>query len=217
MYPPTEDAIHILANFLTFKHTPKEGKEALQPIHDTRPQGPVMEVFCKPTTLGEQYDMQTKANPRHFRYLSENAYIANAAPVPAVLRKAFTTLPTKRSSALYFSMNPTSRRNLGVDQMALSMQSDHYFAVYTVWEDEAEDEKCHQWVKDVMKSVEGESLGSYLGDADFRMRRAKFWEEVEGRKVMSIREKWDPEGRICGFLGGNERDHLGNVLEWSET
>jgi hypothetical protein len=217
MYPPTESTIHIVANFLAFKHTTEEGQIALQPIHDTRPQGAVMEVFCSSTTFDEQYCMQTKANPVNFRYLSENAYIANSVSIPAVLRQAFTTLPTKLSSALYFSMNPTSRRSLGGDEMALSMQSDHYFAIYAVWNDEAEDVKCRQWVKDVMKGVENDSVGSYLGDADFRVRTARFWGAEEGEKVMDVREKWDPEGRICGFLGGGERGHLSNVLQWTEV
>jgi hypothetical protein len=216
MYPPGESEIQILANFLAFKPTREEAKTALKPIHDSRPRGAVSERVCEPTTLQGQYDMQAACNPVRSRYISENAYIANDAPVPVVLRQAFTTLPTRASSALYFSMNPTSRRRLGGEAgMALSMQSDHYFAVYTVWEDEKDDESCRKWVNDVMKSVECESVGSYLGDADFRVRRARFWGEEQGKRVMSLRQEWDPEGRICGFLGGDSRENLGNVPEWA--
>jgi hypothetical protein len=101
--------------------------------------------------------------------------------------------------------------------MALSMQSDHYFALYTVWEDLKDDERCQKWVKDIMTGVEKHSVGAYLGDSDFQVRRTKFWEDSQAGKLMDVRRKWDHEGLICGYLDEGDKSGvkgLENVHEW---
>lgn len=92
--------------------------------------------------------------------------------------------------------------------MMLSMQSDHYFSVYAVWEEEKDDGVCDGWVRDVfarLEEQEGTLAGSYLGDADFQFRKAggKFWGEGRG-DPRDVKAKWDGEGRICGLLEGHE-------------
>lgn len=89
--------------------------------------------------------------------------------------------------------------------MALSMQTDHYFALYTVWEDKADDARCQGWVKDVMSKLEKHSRGAYLGDSDFQIRRTKFWEDANARRLMELRRKWDPNGVICGYLDQDDK------------
>lgn len=222
----------IIANFLTFKPNKAEGEAALRPMHDDpgRPPNPLVEDFAKPTTLPEQYAPQALANPEGHRYCSENAYVSNDADVPAVLERAFTTLPHRKAFALYYSMYPTSRRphyrNYGGEHagyqgdagsMALSMHTDHYFALYTVWEDEKDDEKCVGWTHSVAREVERSADGSYLGDSDFQHRRTKFWRDENAKRLMEIRRKWDPEGRICGYLDDGDKsgvDGLKNEFEW---
>lgn len=226
LHVPEREAPVVMANFLAFKSTRAAGEAALRPLHDDarRPAGAFVESFAAPTSLPAQYAPQEAANPEGHRYCSENAYVRNEADVPAVLREAFTTLPSRKSFALFLSMNPTSRRGhymAGVDDvgsMALSMQSDHYFALYTIWEDEKEDEKMVGWVQDVMKGVERHAVGSYLGDADFELRRTKFWRDENATRLMEIRRQWDPQGRICGFLDqgdGSGSKGLKNEFEWS--
>ncbi|GKT46374.1 6-hydroxy-D-nicotine oxidase [Colletotrichum spaethianum] len=225
--PPGATAPQIMANFLSLSPDP----ELLAPVHASHPPDPLATVVATPTSLPLQYVDQDAANPPAHRYISENAYVANDADVPAVLKKAFTELPTPQSFALYFSMNPCSRRQQrqqrqqqaggggggGMPDMALSMQSDHYFALYTVYPDAADDERCQGWVSDVMAGVERHSVGSYLGDADFRYRRTKFWGAEQGARLMEVRRKWDPTGRIAGFLDPEDKSRaegLKNEFEW---
>ncbi|KAL0941866.1 uncharacterized protein CTRU02_204629 [Colletotrichum truncatum] len=231
--PPGATSPQVMANFLSFSPTP----DPLIPLHSSHPSRPLSTVFATPTSLPQQYCDQDGANPPAHRYISENAYVSNDVSVPAVLKKAFTTLPTPQSFALYYSMNPCSRRpQLGpgaaaateadkkdgevkaMPDMALSMQSDHYFALYTVYPDAADDERCLGWVRDVMADVEKQSAGSYLGDADFRYRRTKFWGDEQGKRLMKARKEWDPEGRICGFLDFEDKsgaEGLKNEFEWA--
>jgi len=212
---PAEDPV-IMSHFVTFKDSDDEAISSLKKINDTHPPGAVMESMCKPTSLSLEYDDQACANPEKHRYTSDNAYIDNDANVTEVLRTAFNTLPKdSKTFALWYSMYPCSRRNL--PDMALSMQSDHYFALYTVWEDRKDDERCNQWVKDVMKDVETQSIGAYLGDSDFQIRRSKFWDGSKARRLMEVRRKWDPQGFICGYLDKGDKSGvsgLENVHEW---
>lgn len=97
------------------------------------------------------------------------------------------------------------------------MQSDHYFALYTVWEERKDDDRCNEWVKNVMSDVEKHSVGAYLGDSDFQVRQTKFWQDSEAARLMDVRRKWDSEGLICGYL--NEGDTSGteglqNLHSW---
>ncbi|KAF6808706.1 hypothetical protein CSOJ01_07378 [Colletotrichum sojae] len=223
--PPGASEPQVMANFLSFGG----GPEPLIPLHSSHPSKPLSSVFATPTSLPRQYADQDAANPPAHRYISENAYVKNDEDVADVLREAFTTLPTPQSFALYFSMNPCSRRRqLGpgetvtdtaatMPDMALSMQSDHYFALYTIYPDAEDDERCRGWVRGVMEGVERRSAGSYLGDADFRHRRTRFWGEEQGARLMRVRREWDPEGRICGYM--DEADDKGveglkNEFEW---
>ncbi|KAI1129380.1 FAD binding domain protein [Nemania abortiva] len=196
--------IEIIAGFLSFKSSKAEAREAMRRVHDSRPAGAKIEVFCDPTDFACQYAGQREEQPTGYRFCSDNVYINNdTADVPGVLETAFTTLPTQKSFVLYFAMNPTSRRPL--PDMAHSLHSDHYVAVYTIWDDAADDARCTGWVREVMKGVERHSAGSYMGDADFQQRTTRFWTEENGERLREIRGKWDPEGRICGYLDAGDR------------
>jgi hypothetical protein len=112
-------------------------------------------------------------------------------------------------------MNPCSQRKL--PDMALSMQSDHYFALYTVWQEEKDDPRCLEWVRNVMTRVEKHSVGAYLGDSDFQTRKTKYWANKNAMRLMEIRRKWDPEGRICGYLDQGDKSGtkgLDNAYQW---
>lgn len=214
-YPDGEDEMRLFILFVTMKDEAHEAEAALRPAQESRPAGCVAEWFCKEDSLEEQYINQARANPEGHRYCADNAYIKNDADVPTVLEEAFTTLPHKKSFALWFAMNPCSQRKL--PDMALSMQSDHYFALYTVWEDAHDDPRCQAWVRNVMKGVERHSVGAYLGDSDFQVRKTKFWSDDNARRLMEIRRRWDPQGRVCGYLDEGDQSGtrgLDNAHQW---
>jgi hypothetical protein len=206
----------LLTSFLTFQKTDEAAIASLRAVNENHPPGAIMEAPNQPTSLANEYCGQDIANPERHRYVAENAYVSNDADVTEVLRKAMTTLPEgSKAFTLWFSMYPGSRREL--PDMALSMQSDHYMALYTVWEDEKDDDRCKKWVKDVMEEVEKHSVGAYLGDSDFQVRRTKFWGDEQAKKLMEARRKWDPKGTICGYLDEGDKSGtkgLENVHEW---
>lgn len=196
--PAEADHICINAHFVTFKNTREEAVKSLEVANMTRPEGFLVEIVNEPTSLAEEYKAQVIANPSGHRYCAENGYIKNDRNVTAVLEPAFTTLPHPKAFAIWFAMNPCSRREL--PEMTLSMQSDHYFAVYTVWEGESDDERCQKWTRDVMKDLAPHCEGAYLGDSDFQVRQTKYWTDDKAKRLIEIRRQRDPIGRICGYL-----------------
>lgn len=211
---------HFMVLFVTFKTNDKEARAALQPAQDTAPPGHVVSWFANETSLPLQYDDQHAANPSGHRYAVDNSYIKNDADIVSVMEKAVTTLPSSKSFALWYGMNPCSRRSTAdgtFPDMALSMQSDHYFATYAIWEDEKDDSRCQSWIKAIFAEAQVHSEGSYLGDADFQVRPTRFWDTEQGARLMAIRKKYDPQGRIAGYLDAGDKsrtDGLANVHEW---
>jgi hypothetical protein len=130
------------------------------------------------------------------RYFCDNAFIENDADIPAILEKAMITAPSKETYSFWYPLNPWSQKE--PQDMALSLRTDHYLALYTICKDKEDDTKCEAWVQDVMNDVKEYSHGSYIGDVDLQVRTTKFWGDEQGKKLMEIRRKWDPQGIICG-------------------
>lgn len=208
--PPGIDELCIIPLFVTFQESEEACRAALERANSTRPEGFIVEEPNKQTSLAKEYRDQANANPQGHRYCAENGYVKNHVDVAEVLKPAFTTLPTKKAFALWYAMAPCSRREL--PDMALSMQSDHYFALYTVWKDEVDDDRCQKWVRDIMKTVAPECEGAYLGDSDFQVRQTKYWTDDKARRLMKLRNVWDPAGRICGYLDHGDQAGLAGLL-----
>jgi hypothetical protein len=201
----------IIANFLAFKSSRAEAEQALRRLHDDRPGSPNFEMFCEATTVDAQYCRLEEVDPKDHRYCADSSFLGNDADIVSILESVFTSLPTPETNTLYLAMNPVSRgpqyRNNANDRgMALSMQTDHFFAAYAVWDEEGDDERCTAWVRDAFKELEGHEDGSYTGDADFQVRKAKFWADENASRLMEIRRKWDPEGKICGYLDEGDKN-----------
>ncbi|TKX18295.1 FAD-linked oxidoreductase-like protein 2 [Elsinoe australis] len=205
--PPGINQKCIVALFVTFKDSEEECLAALKPGNESRPEGFVVEDVNRPTSLAKEYCDQAGANPQGHRYCADNGYVNNHEDVVEVLEPAFTTLPNGKAFALWYAMAPCSRREM--PDMALSMQSDHYFAIYTIWEHEKDDDRCQDWTEGVMKKIAPKCDGAYLGDSDFQVRQTKYWTDQKARKLMDIRRQRDPDDRICGYL--DRKDQAGKA------
>lgn len=183
--------------FNCMKTSFEEARAALRPIHEGRPSGTLAEWECQEDSLAELYMKQAKANQKGRRYHTDSAYVHNDANVVDVLEEAFLTHPSRNTFAFWSAMYPWSRREL--PDMALSMRSDNYFALYTSWEDERDDDRCQSWLRQVMKKVKSHSVGSYLGDSDLQKPNAPFWGNENARRLMRVCQEWDPNGRMCRY------------------
>lgn len=174
-------------------------KNLLESAEDSRPDGALSASVCQETSIQREYDNKVKAYPMGQRYKVDNVFLRNDVDIVSLLEPSFTTLPTRQSLSLWSSMRPRSNRPLS--GMALSMQSDHYLAVYAIWENEADDAQYGIWLSNIMEKLGPQSVGSYLGEYDFQARPSKCWGTEEYQKLLAIKHKWDPDNRICGCLG----------------
>jgi hypothetical protein len=153
---------------------------------------------AQPVTIGELRAEQVRANPEGHRYVVDNAYLGGPPGllIPA-LTPAFTDLPTAKSFSLWFDLAHLPGRPL--PDMALSLQSDIYFASYVVCESAAEDGLCRSWVADTMRRLEPYSAGCYLGDSDFTVRPDRFMSDAAWDRFREIRADRDPGRLFAGY------------------
>jgi hypothetical protein len=111
---------------------------------------------------------------------------------------AFTDLPTPKSFSLWFDLAHLPGRDL--PDMALSLQTDIYFAAYVVCESAADDELCENWVDAAMRRLEPFSPGCYLGDSDLLRRPARFLTDASHQRLAEIRARRDPSGLFPDYL-----------------
>lgn len=151
--------------------------------------------IAQPVTIGDLRAEQLRANPEDHRYVVDNAYLAGdpGSLIPA-LAPAFTGLPTAKSFSLWFDL---ADREL--PDMALSLQTDIYFATYVVCEDQSQDASCRSWTDDTMRRLAPFSAGCYLGDSDLHRRPVRFMGDAAWRRFQDIRAARDPARLFAGY------------------
>lgn len=207
-----EKGYYIAVIVVARANTEAEAKSYLQVLADTRPPNALQCIEQKPSDQVQDYEESLVLMPPHHRWVADNVYLDNEVDFAETVKEAFTTLP-KWGIAFWEPMNPVSREPL--EDMALSLQTDHYFAHYAAYKDPAEDEWHDTWVKRSMDRLRKNQKGAYMGDKDFQFHDTKYWSEEAGKKLMLIRKRWDPEGRICGYLDKGDKsgaDGLSNEL-----
>jgi FAD/FMN-containing dehydrogenase len=206
LYPDnTEDApkdqrLQLVVHALTFTDTEEDARRYLKIFAETVPRKEVAKVIeYEKTTIAQEIIDQYKQNPTEHRYCCDNAWINNisAEQVSRAMRPVFVEIPSPQTFSLYFNMAP----ELPLQDMALSLQTEHYLAVYCIWKHARDDEKCMGWMRERFADMGKVSPGVYLGDSDFQIRPQPFLAEGRREKLEGYRKKYDPEGRFCAYLG----------------
>jgi hypothetical protein len=200
--PPGASEPVMVVHAVAMVDTPEEGRNALAPL-ETCPvlsQAFVHDVAL-PTSFADERRDQIQQNPEGCRYAADSAWLEGSPEkVVPLLHDAFTTLPNTKTFTLWFSMAPLRP----LPDMALSLQTEIYFAIYTVWDDEADDERCRAWLANCMKKLEPVNAGQYLGDSDFTVRTGKFVGAENWQKLEALRAKHDPRGMFHSYLTSDE-------------
>lgn len=202
--PDTEggDTPVVIVHALVFEETEAVAIEALKPFENC----PVLEhAYIRrtnyETNLAEQVILQTEANPEGHRWAVNNAWLQGTKEdITALMTPAFTDLPTAKTFSLWYSMAPLRQ----LPDMAFSMQTEIYFATYSIWEDAKDDEKNRHWVKNIMHSIEPITAGQYLGDSDFTVHQRKFMSDENYVRLKTIQKERDPNNLFVGYLTNDE-------------
>jgi FAD/FMN-containing dehydrogenase len=163
----------------------------------------IVAKIAQPVTIAELRAEQVRANPEGHRYTVDNAYLTGPTDtlIPA-LAPAFTDLPTAKSFSLWFDLAHLPARPLsaeGLPDMALSVQSDLYFASYVVGETPDSDAACRSWLDDTMRRLAPFSAGCYLGDSDLTIRPDRFMSDAAWDRFRQIRADRDPGRLFAGY------------------
>lgn len=201
--PPGMDKPAMVVHALAMVDTPEDGKQALA-LLETSPvlNQAMVHQTALPTSFAEERREQLRQNPEGCRYAVDNAWLLGTPEqVVAHISKAFTTIPNSKTFTLWFSMAPLRP----LPDMALSLQSEIYFAIYTVWDDEADDGFYRAWLADRMRELQPVNAGQYLGDSDFTTRPSKFVSRANWQRLQSIRAVRDPKQIFCSYLTADEK------------
>lgn len=187
---------------LAFADTEREAAASLTPFDSSLlAERATMKVVAQPTTLQAQMARIEQQSPPTLRYLSDSAWMnADAEQTVPLLRRAFVDLPTEDSEALWVSFD----RTVPLPDMALSLQTDSYVALFPKWESVADDHKCRSWLEDRMAEIEPISQGVFLGDCDLTRRDAPFMADANRRRLEEIRSYRDPSGVFCSFMTADD-------------
>lgn len=188
--------------------TEAQAKSHLQVLADTCPPNALKVLEYQQSDQVLDYEESLNLMPPHHRWVADNVYLDNNVDFAETVKDAFTSLP-KGGIAFWEPMNPVSREPL--EDMALSLHTDHYVAHYAAYKDPSEDEWHDTWVKRSMENLRKHQRGAYLGDKDFQFHDTKYWSDEAGKKLMTIRKKWDPQGRICGYLDKGDKSGANGV------
>jgi len=203
--PPLPPEISYSGSVLVVDGVSFDGGPASLAALDTCPVAgkALIRKVAQPVTIGELRAEQLRANPEGHRYTVDNAYVSGPAGalIPA-LTPAFTDLPTAKSFSLWFDLAHLPGRPL--PDMALSLQTDIYFATYVVGESPLQDAACRTWVDDTMARLTPFSPGCYLGDSDFTIRPDKFMSDAAWDRFRAIRAARDPGRLFAGYLSADE-------------
>ena len=198
----SEQKLNLVVHFLTFNQSVEVARKSLELFANTVPRKEAALVVdeYQVTSIAQECVDQYKQNPAGHRYCADNAWIHSHLPTNEVvkaMRDTFISLPSTQTFTLYFNMAP--ERTL--PDMALSLQTEHYLAVYSIWKDSKDDEKCQSWMRKRFDEMQPYSAGVYLGDSDFQVRKTPFLAPGKREKLEAFRKVWDPHGLFCSYLG----------------
>ncbi|MFV5699082.1 FAD-binding oxidoreductase [Flavobacterium sp. ZT3R17] len=192
----------MVVHAMAFEDTPEAAQKALAPFEEcpfiTKA---IVRKTAQPTTLAAEYEVQVKNNPEGHRWAVSNAWLkGNPDEVAPLIKDSFIKLPNEKTFTLWFSMAPLR----ALPDMAFSLQTDIYLAIYTLWETEEEDKKCKTWLSEQINRIEKVTEGQYLGDSDFTKHQRKFISDANFTKLQAIRAERDPKGLFHSYLAKSD-------------
>ena len=136
--------------------------------------------------------------PRQRRYAADNMWTsASADALLPDMHRIVASLPPAPSHMLWLLWGPPRK----LPDMAFSMQDNLYIALYSVWDNEAEDAGHQAWVTDHMRALEARASGIQLADENLGARPFRFLADDNFRRLEAIRSRRDPGGVFHSYMG----------------
>ena len=151
-----------------------------------------------PTTLANWYTAVMTNYPEGHRYIADNMFTsAPAAELLPGIRRIIETMPPHPSHFIFTGWNSSPDR---ADKV-YGLEDEIYMALYTVWQDPADDDRYRDWAASNMAAMSHLATGIALADENLGRREARFITEPNMARLAKVRATYDPDGRFHSWMG----------------
>jgi FAD/FMN-containing dehydrogenase len=158
----------------------------------------IINVPYAPTTLANWYDAIMTNYPTGHRYIADNMFTsASAEELLPGIRKIIETMPPHPSHFIFTGWKPSPDRA----DMVYGFEDEIYLALYTVWQDPADDERYRDWAGSNMASMSHLATCIALADENLGRRPGRFFADSNMARLDKVRSTYDPEGRFHSWMG----------------
>lgn len=178
----------------------EEAREAVQFVNNS----PIRHLasFTTPLIPLSTSLLSQIANLTHFppnlRWCADNMWVdASVSDLLPGLHQIADTMPPAPSHSLWLNWQPPSTR----PDMAFSLETKHYLAVYGEWKKPADDPLYQNWATEQMQNLSPFSAGIQLADENLARRPARFMRDENLAKLDAIRRNYDPDGLFRSWSG----------------
>jgi hypothetical protein len=85
--------------------------------------------------------------------------------------------------------------------LVYGLEDEIYLALYTVWQDPADDERYRDWAGSNMASMSHLATCIALADENLGRRPGRFIADSNMARLDKVRSTYDPEGRFHSWMG----------------
>ncbi len=136
--------------------------------------------------------------PKGHRYIADNMWTsASAEELLPGIRRIIETMPPHPSHFIMTGWKADPNR----PDMAFSVEDEIYMALYTVWQDPADDERYCDWAASNMAAMSHLATGTALADENLGRRPARFITESNMARLDKVRSTYDPNNRFHSWMG----------------
>jgi FAD/FMN-containing dehydrogenase len=152
-----------------------------------------------PTDFAELYSRSDAMEQEGFRWCADNVWTdAGAEELVPVVEDLVQSVPSALSHVLWYPWHPQR-----FEDAAISIQGNLYLAAYAGWEDPAEDAAMSAWPRRHMERLAPSANGTALADENLVARPSRFLSPENERRLDTLRQRHDPDGRFLGYLIGD--------------
>jgi FAD/FMN-containing dehydrogenase len=150
-----------------------------------------------PTTLANWYTAVMTNYPEGHRYVADSMFTsASAEELLPGIRKIIETMPPHPSQFIFTGWKPSPDRA----EMVYGLEDEIYLALYTAWQDPADDERYSDWAGSNMAAMSHLATGIALADENLARRPAKFITDPNMARLDKVRSAYDPDGRFHSWM-----------------
>ena len=157
-----------------------------------------------PVTWDELFAMEAAVFPAGKRYDSEVVW-SDAAPTPVIagLRDRLARAPSSETMVLAAVTGPPTV-DPAAQEFAYSLAAPLYLAIYSIWDNAADDAANTRWQTETIQSLGPITRGYYMGETDLLAsptRAAASLAPGVWERLQAIRQRYDPPGVFWGHIG----------------